>query len=154
MAANVQPHPGIYERDRPLPEARCLPESHFWRFTSLLQIEPMPSSANTPPPQLAEVRFMLISILLPDNSDLDVDTDLYKTDIQYRRQIHEKLQLPPDLEPLDWDFICASDEELQAMGAKPIYDSNDYPTEEAAQEALRKLLEDFGAEPLPGRSMH
>jgi hypothetical protein len=43
-------------------------------------------------------------------------------------------------EPLDWDYICASEEELAARGEEPIFTTADYPDEESANEALKQFL--------------
>ena len=95
---------------------------------------------------------MLIAIVLePDDVEIEVDTDLYKHDANYRLEIHEKLQIAEGQEDLDWDYICASEEELRARGEKPAFSSADYPTDEAASEALRKFIDDIWEEVLRER---
>jgi hypothetical protein len=98
---------------------------------------------------------MLAVIIGPDNVELEVDTERYKVDDAYRRAIHEKMDLGDGQEPIDWDSLFVSEEELEARGAKRIFDSGDYPTEEAASQALTEilsaLLEDLRSEP---RSRH
>jgi hypothetical protein len=98
---------------------------------------------------------MLAVIIGPDNVELEVDTERYKVDDAYRRMIHDRMDLEDGQEPIDWDCLLVSEEELEARGAKRIFDSNDYPTEEAASQALTEilsaLLEDLRSEP---RSRH
>jgi hypothetical protein len=72
--------------------------------------------------------------------DVQVDTDRYKVDAAYRCEIHEKLDIADGQEPLDWDYLLATEDELDARGEKSIFDSGNYASEEAAMEALDKLL--------------
>jgi hypothetical protein len=87
---------------------------------------------------------MLITVTRDeDNVDVEVDTERYKLDANYKRHIHEQLNWADNQKDLDWDYLCATEEELDAMGEKPVFDSDDYPTHEAAMEALDKLLQDI-----------
>jgi hypothetical protein len=62
----------------------------------------------------------------------EIDVDRYKNDLNYRRRIHEDLQIAGDDTPIDLDF--------EEDGEELAFNSADYPTEEAAWEALRKLM--------------
>jgi hypothetical protein len=86
---------------------------------------------------------MLVTITDQDGGEIEVDTERYKLDAAYREKIHEEMEIAEWEEPLDWDHICATEEELEARGEKAAFDSRDYPTEEAAMEALRKFLDDI-----------
>ena len=74
---------------------------------------------------------------------IEVDTERYKCDSDYRRQIHEELEIAEGQEDLDWDYLFATEEELEARGEKAVFNSGDYPTEEAGMEALGKFLDDI-----------
>ena len=77
-----------------------------------------------------------------DGGEIEVDTERYKLDASYRKQIHEEMEIAEWEEDLHWDHICATEEELAARGEKPAFSTADYPTEEAAMEALDKFLDD------------
>ena len=62
----------------------------------------------------------------------EIDVERYKSDLNYRRRIHEDLQIAGDDTPIDLDF--------EEDGEELAFNSADYPTEEAAMEGLRKLL--------------
>lgn len=83
---------------------------------------------------------MEVMVVGPDDVATRVDTDRYKVDAEYRRRIHEQLEIAEGEPDLDWDFICASEEELAARGQKSLFSTADYPTEEAAMEALESFL--------------
>jgi hypothetical protein len=83
---------------------------------------------------------MDVTVFGPDDVATHVDVDRYKLDASYRRQIHEQLEIADGQPDLDWDFICATEEELAARGEKPLFSTADYPTEEAASEALETFL--------------
>jgi hypothetical protein len=72
--------------------------------------------------------------------DVEVDTDRYKVDAAYRDEVHEKLDIADGQEPLDWDYLLATEEELDARGEKSVWSSGDYPTEQEAMQALDALL--------------
>lgn len=67
-----------------------------------------------------------------------IDEARYLNDLEYRRKIHEDLEIEGD-EPMDLSF--AEDEDLA-------FDGGDYPTEEAAAEALKKFIDDIFKEVL------
>ena len=71
---------------------------------------------------------------------VEVDTERYEREADYRRHIHQDLDIAEGQEALDWDYICATEEELAARGERPIFTTADYPTEEAASEALRHFI--------------
>jgi hypothetical protein len=77
---------------------------------------------------------------------VDVDTERYKSDSDYRDRIHEALDIADGQEDLDWDYICATDEELAARGERPIFSTADYPDTESANEALKQFLDRLFAE--------
>lgn len=83
---------------------------------------------------------MNVLVFGPDNVATKVDVDRYKRDADYRREIHDLLEIAEGEPDLDWDYICASEEELAARGEKPLFDSSDYPTEEAAYVAFEDFL--------------
>ena len=83
---------------------------------------------------------MQVTVIGPDDVATHVDTDRYKRDAEYRRSIHEQLEIAEGQPDLDWDYLCATEEELAARGEKPLFSSADYPTEEAAMEALESFL--------------
>ena len=83
---------------------------------------------------------MDVTVFGPDDTATHVDTDRYKVDAEYRREIHEQLDIAEGQPDLDWDYICATDEELAAKGEKPLFSTADYPTEEAAAVALEHFL--------------
>jgi hypothetical protein len=83
---------------------------------------------------------MDVTVFGPDGVITEVDVDRYKVDADYRREIHEQLEIADGQPDLDWDYICATEEELAARGEKPIFSTADYPTEEAASEALERFL--------------
>ncbi len=83
---------------------------------------------------------MDVTVIGPDDVATHVDTDRYKLDAEYRRQIHEQLEIADGEPDLDWDYICATEEELAARGEKPLFSTADYPTEEAAAAALESFL--------------
>jgi len=89
---------------------------------------------------------MLITIFDQDDVAIEIDTARYRYDTGYRGEIHEKMRIPHDLPPLDWDRICAPEEELRAFGT-PIFDSADYLTEDAFIEALARFLTDLCDDP-------
>jgi hypothetical protein len=68
----------------------------------------------------------------------EIDVERYKNDLNYRRRIHEDLEIADDDDLLD----------LEDTGEKPIFDSGDYPTEEAAMEAMDKFMKDVLEEAL------
>lgn len=86
---------------------------------------------------------MLITIVDQDDVAIEVDTERYKRCADYRLGIHEKLQIAEGQEDLDWDYICATEQELAARGERPIFTTADYPTEEAASAALRQFIHDL-----------
>lgn len=71
-------------------------------------------------------------------SDDVIDEARYLSDINYRRRVHQDLQIEGD-EPID--LSPHSEEDLAFNGA-------DYPSDEAATEALKKFLDDILAEVL------
>jgi hypothetical protein len=89
---------------------------------------------------------MIVTIACTDDIDVDrveyvdVDTDRYKVDEVYRCEVHEKLDIADGQEPLDWDYLLATEEQLEAMGEKAVWSTGDYATEEAAMQALDELL--------------
>ena len=83
---------------------------------------------------------MDVTVFGPDDVATHVDTDRYKVDTEYRRKIHEQLEIAEGQPNLDWDYICATEEELAARGEKPLFSTADYPTEEAASVALEGFL--------------
>ena len=83
---------------------------------------------------------MDVTVIGPDDVATHVDTERYKLDAEYRRRIHQELEIADDEPDLDWDYICATDEELAARGEKPLFSTADYPTEEAAVAALESFL--------------
>ncbi len=83
---------------------------------------------------------MDVTVFGPDDVATEVNTDRYKADPDYRRQIHERLESAEGQPDLDWDYICATEEELAARGEKPLFSTADYPTEEAASAALETFL--------------
>jgi hypothetical protein len=89
---------------------------------------------------------MLTSVIDQDDIAVEVDTERYRCDCDYRKQIHEALDIADGQEDLDWDYICATESELAARGEKPIFSTADYPTEEAAAEALKRFLNRLFAE--------
>jgi hypothetical protein len=62
----------------------------------------------------------------------EIDVGRYKADRDYRRQVHEDLEIADDDDLLDLE-PDSEDEELA-------FNSGDYPTDEAAQEALSKWM--------------
>jgi hypothetical protein len=84
---------------------------------------------------------MDVRVFGPDNVVTHVDVDRYKRDAAYRREIHEQLEIAEGQPDLDWDYICATDDELAASGEKPLFSTADYPTEEAASAALESFLQ-------------
>jgi hypothetical protein len=64
-----------------------------------------------------------------------IDVARYKSDLNYRRRIHEDLQIAGDDTPIDLDF--------EEDGEEPAFNSADYPTEEAVREAMRKFMDDI-----------
>ena len=91
---------------------------------------------------------MLVTITDQDGGEIEIDTERYKLDAAYRKQIHEEMEIAEWEEPLDWDHICATEEELEARGEKAAFDSGDYPNDEAAMEALGKFLDEILEEAL------
>jgi hypothetical protein len=83
---------------------------------------------------------MDVTVFGPDGVITEVDVDRYKVDPDYRREIHEQLEIADGQPDLDWDYICATEEELVARGEKPLFSTADYPIEEAASEALERFL--------------
>ena len=83
---------------------------------------------------------MDVTVFGPDDVVTQVDVDRYKRDASYRREIHEQLEIADGQPDLDWDSICATEEELAARGEKPLFSTADYPTEEAAAAALEEFL--------------
>ena len=83
---------------------------------------------------------MEVRVFGPDNVVTEVDVGRYKQDAAYRREIHRQLEIAEDEPPLDWDYICATEEELAARGEKSLFSTADYPTEEAAEAALEQFL--------------
>ena len=85
---------------------------------------------------------MIATITDQFGGEIGVDTERYKLDSRYRKQINGEMDLAEWEEDLDWDRICATEEELAARGEKPAFSSADYPTEEAAMIAFDKFLDD------------
>jgi hypothetical protein len=83
---------------------------------------------------------MNVTVFGADDTPTHVDVDRYKLDPEYRREIHEQLEIADGQPDLDWDYLCATQEELEARGEKPIFSTDDYPTEEAAAAALKLFL--------------
>lgn len=83
---------------------------------------------------------MDVVVFGPDDVATRVDVDRYKRDAAYRREIHEQLEIAEGEPDLDWDYICATEEELAARGEKSLFSTADYPTEEAAAAALELFL--------------
>jgi hypothetical protein len=92
------------------------------------------------PPNQRKVMLMDVTVYGPDDMATHVDVDRYKQDPEYRREIHEQLGIAEGQPDLDWDYICATEEELAARGENPLFSTADYPTEEAAAEALELFL--------------
>src|SRR5688572_1775084 len=89
---------------------------------------------------------MLATVIDQDDVAAEVDTERYKRDCNYRERIHEALDIAEGQEDLDWDYICSTEAELAARGEKPIFSTADYPTQEAATEALKLFLNRLFAE--------
>jgi hypothetical protein len=89
---------------------------------------------------------MRIAVVDQFDVAVEVDTERYESDSAYRDRIHEALGIADGQEPLDWDYICATEEELAARGEKPIFSTADYPDAESANEALKQFLDRLFAE--------
>ena len=76
-----------------------------------------------------------------NDTAVEVDTERYKIDAVYRDLIHEALDIADGQEDLDWDYICATEEDLAARGERPIFTTADYPDDESAGQALKQFLE-------------
>jgi hypothetical protein len=91
----------------------------------------------------ARKRSMLITVMRDEGADVEVDTTRYKLDADYKRHIHEQLGIADCEGDLDWDRICVADEDLIAKGEGFVFCPEDYPTEEAAAEALKQLIHEL-----------
>ena len=85
---------------------------------------------------------MIATITDQFGGEIEVDTERYKLDARYRKQINDEMEIAEWEEDLNWDHICATEEELAARGEKPAFSSADYPTEQAATIAFDKFLDD------------
>lgn len=89
----------------------------------------------------SEERILQVTLIDQHGIALEVNVERYNADADYRDGIHEAMNIAPGQEPLDWDYICASEEELAARGEKPLFTTADYPDEESANKALKQFLE-------------
>jgi hypothetical protein len=144
MAANVTPQRAIYERGNPLPWARSgqrlcgspasrayLPSHPFLQATAsarsvgnyrklrdFRRLNPLMfdgTVATLRALKIPEGALMDVTVFGPDNVVTQVDVDRYKLDPAYRREIHEQLEIAEGQPDLDWDSICAAEEELAIL---------------------------------------